>query len=101
MLPNPVEVAHDQSGRYLRLFPHLAKLVLSSMPSSSLLPNNAIGALQSLRLVLADVVEDFGGQDSLVASPIIAIPLLTVRFPLTANDQIFNQLIGVFSHSCS
>jgi hypothetical protein len=45
MYPNPVEVGDDQTQGDFRLFPDLAKFVLSSMPTSCLLPDNTIGSL--------------------------------------------------------
>ena len=44
MLPYPIEIAHDQPGCYLRLLPKLAELILSTMPSTRLLADNAIRA---------------------------------------------------------
>ena len=90
MLPNPVKVANHQSSRDFRLFPDLTKLVLLSMPFSRLLPNNAIGAFESLCFVLADVMLKFRWEDSLISTPVITVELLAVGFPFSVDDQLLN-----------
>ena len=45
MLPNPVKIAQDQPSYYLCLLPDFGKLILMAMPSTRLLPEDAIRAL--------------------------------------------------------
>jgi hypothetical protein len=59
MPPDPVEVADNKSESYLGLLPHLAKFILSAMPTSSLLTHNAVGSLQALRQGFTDVMVNF------------------------------------------
>ena len=101
MVPNPVEVANHQSSRDFRLFPDLTKLVLLSMPFSRLLPNNAIGAFESLCFVLADVMLHLMRQNSLIPTPIVTVEVLTICLSLSVAHQLFNQSIGVFGDSYS
>ena len=44
VLPYPVEVGHDQSSNALGRLPDLRKLILTSMPTTGLLPDDAIGS---------------------------------------------------------
>jgi hypothetical protein len=90
MLPNPVEVADHQSSRDFCLFPDLTKLVLPSMPFSRLLPNNAIGAFESLRVVFANVMLEFRGENSLIPTPIIAVEMLAISLPFSVEHQLLN-----------
>jgi hypothetical protein len=69
------------------------------MPITRLLPDYAIGAFQSLGLVFADLVENFRGQQPFIATPIIAVPVLAIGFPLCTHAQVPNQFIGMFSDS--
>lgn len=89
MLPNPVEVADHQSSCYFRLFPDLTKLVLPSMPFSRLLPNNAIGAFESLCIVFANVLLEFRGENSLIPTPtpVIAVEILAISLPSVLNTN--------------
>jgi hypothetical protein len=99
MLPDPVEVAEHQSYNHFRLLPHFAKLVLPSMPASSLLPQDSVGALIALRYCLADVVVNLPTQDSFIASPTIGVPLTTSRLALAIHNQFLNELVRVLAHS--
>ena len=99
MLPYPVEITDHQSGRDFSLLPQLAKLVLTTMPTPSLLSDNPVGSLNPLRLILANDMGDLRCQDSFVARPAIGIPNLSIRFPFGTGNQFSDQLIGVFAHS--
>ncbi len=44
VLPYPVEVGHDQSSNTLGRLPDFRKLILTSMPTTGLLPDDAIGS---------------------------------------------------------
>lgn len=87
MLPNPVEIANSYLGGDFSLFPQLPKLILPPVPSACLLTHNAIGSLQTLSILLADDVRDFGWQDALIAALIVGVPELTVRFTLSISHQ--------------
>jgi hypothetical protein len=55
------------------------------MPSASLLSDNAIGTLQLLCFVFADVMLKFGREDTLIPTPVVAIELLAGRFSLSVD----------------
>jgi hypothetical protein len=93
MLPDPIEVANDQSHCHRRLLPHFAKLVLPSMPTSSLLSQNSIGALIALGQGLTDVVVNLCTENSLIASPTIRVPLTANRFAFGTYNQFLNELV--------
>ena len=95
MSPYPVEVAHNQTGNTLCFLPNFSKLVLPPVPPSSLLTNDAVGALQSLRVLLANNVFDLNRQYPLITAPVVRIPKLAVRCTFGACDQVSQQRIRV------
>jgi hypothetical protein len=99
MLPDPIEVADNQSHCHRRLLPHFAKLVLPSVPTSSLLSQNSIRALISLRQCLTDVVVNLCTENSLIASPTIRVPLTANRFALGTDNQFLNELVCMLADS--
>lgn len=98
MLPDPVEVADNQSHNHFRLLPHFTKLVLPSMPASGLLPQDSVGALIALRQCLTNVVVNLYTQDSFIASPTIRVPLTTSRFAFGTHNQCLNKLVRVLAY---
>ena len=86
--PNPVVESRQKPDYNLTPFPSLGKLILLVVKSSCLLTQNAIHSLYLLGLVLANVVLCFPRQRSLLSSPSIRVPVLTVGLSFCA----FNYL---------
>lgn len=86
MLPNPIEVADNESQSYLGLLPNLAKFVLSAVPASCLLTHNTVSSLQALRQGFADVMVNFLWQHSPVPFPAIRAPFFAVGLAFSTCD---------------
>jgi hypothetical protein len=52
------------------------------------------------RPVFADVMKELRGQHSLITTPIITVPTLTIGFSLSGHNQLLNEFISMFSYSC-
>jgi hypothetical protein len=89
MQPIPIEITNHKPQSYLGLLPQLAKLVLSSMPTSGLLTHNAISALYTLRQSFADIMLYLiTTQGSLIPTPTISMHSLqsVLAWVLTTNS---------------
>jgi hypothetical protein len=69
------------------------------MPSPYLLAENLIRSLKMLSVLLSDLMVKFLRQRSLIAAPIVDIPLETIGFTLGAVYQLFDEGIYMLSHS--